>query len=109
MKIPQADSIDEQFCYLRTKEAIPPTTKDFYFEVELVHFPGSKYVALFDTSDFILRVVSTNMLTQNETPERLLSASAIPRLRKTGSLDGTRDLGRTILTTEVYIVEQPGL
>lgn len=41
--------MDEQFCYLRTKEPIPPTTNDFYFEVELLQLPESKYVTLIFT------------------------------------------------------------
>ncbi|KAF5544657.1 serine threonine phosphatase 6 regulatory ankyrin repeat subunit a [Fusarium mexicanum] len=46
VKIPEKDSVDKQFCYLRTKEAIPPTTKDFYFEVELLQLPESKVIAV---------------------------------------------------------------
>ncbi|KIL85875.1 serine threonine-protein phosphatase 6 regulatory ankyrin repeat subunit a [Fusarium avenaceum] len=46
VKIPETNSVDDQSCYIRTKEAIPPTTKDFYFQVELVHFPESKVIAI---------------------------------------------------------------
>ncbi|KAG5655398.1 hypothetical protein KAF25_000647 [Fusarium avenaceum] len=46
VKIPDTNSADEQFCYLRTKEAIPPTTKDFYFQVELMHLPDSKVIVI---------------------------------------------------------------
>ncbi|GKU22008.1 unnamed protein product [Fusarium langsethiae] len=36
IKLPKNDRIDVQFCYLRTKEAIPPNLDCFYFEVEIL-------------------------------------------------------------------------
>ncbi|EKJ79093.1 hypothetical protein FPSE_00694 [Fusarium pseudograminearum CS3096] len=37
IKFPKNDQVDWQYCYLRTKEAIPPNARSFYFEVEILH------------------------------------------------------------------------
>ncbi|KAF4954261.1 hypothetical protein FGADI_5386 [Fusarium gaditjirri] len=37
IKLPKNDHLDKQFCYLRTKEAIPPNLRYFYFEVKILY------------------------------------------------------------------------
>ncbi|PCD24237.1 hypothetical protein FGRA07_11216 [Fusarium graminearum] len=37
IKFPKNDQVESQYCYLRTKEAIPPNVTSFYFEVQILH------------------------------------------------------------------------
>lgn len=56
--LPKNDSTGYQFCYLRTKEAIPPNSSYFYFEMKIIDKLRSKECAV----GFCQRDVSENRL-----------------------------------------------